>query len=165
MRPWPLAPRASPISKSWARIELAAAFPRNVVQVFVTVPGDSVSEQLALLRRRMQERADRITDIEQRLERARALELPYRTRCDYIVVNDDLGQAIEATAAIVRRELRSAASAGRNVVNELSQYHETLGARLAPDHIPLDYGDLALEYAAAKSGAILLDRSHEGRIC
>jgi len=88
-------------------IELAAAFPRNVVQVFVTVPGDSVSDQLALLRRRMQERADRITDIEQRLERARTLELPYRTRCDYIVVNDDLGQAIEATAAIVRRELRA----------------------------------------------------------
>ena len=49
-------------------------------------------------------------------------------------------------------------------MNELSQYHETLGARLAPDQIPLDYGDLAQEYAAAKRGAILLDRSHEGRI-
>lgn len=49
-------------------------------------------------------------------------------------------------------------------MNELSRYHETLGARLAPDHIPLDYGDMALEYAAAQRGAILLDRSHEGRI-
>jgi len=88
-------------------IELAAAFPRNVVQIFVSVPGDAVPEQLALLRRRMQERADQITDIEQRLERARTLELPYRTRCDYIVVNDDLAQAIEATAAIIGRELKA----------------------------------------------------------
>lgn len=47
---------------------------------------------------------------------------------------------------------------------ELSQYHISLGARLAPDQIPLHYGDQAAEYAAAAAGAILLDRSHEGRI-
>ncbi|MCY4144953.1 MAG: folate-binding protein YgfZ, partial [Chloroflexi bacterium] len=46
----------------------------------------------------------------------------------------------------------------------LAQRHLSLGARLAADHIPLDYGDQAAELAAAKSGAILLDRSHEGRI-
>ncbi len=46
----------------------------------------------------------------------------------------------------------------------LAQWHLSLGARLAADHIPLDYGDQAAELAAAKSGAILLDRSHEGRI-
>lgn len=49
-------------------------------------------------------------------------------------------------------------------MNGLEQYHLSLGARLAPDRIPLDYGDLAAEYAAAEAGAILLDRSHEGRI-
>ena len=49
-------------------------------------------------------------------------------------------------------------------MTELAQYHESLGARLAPDLIPLDYGDPAAEYQAALSGAILLDRSHEGRI-
>ena len=49
-------------------------------------------------------------------------------------------------------------------MTELSQHHVSLGARLAPDQIPLDYGDLAAEYAAASEGAILLDRSHEGRI-
>ncbi|MCY3916044.1 MAG: glycine cleavage system protein T [Chloroflexi bacterium] len=49
-------------------------------------------------------------------------------------------------------------------MNNLSQYHLSLGARLAPDGIPLDYGDEAAEYAAADQGAILLDRSHEGRI-
>lgn len=49
-------------------------------------------------------------------------------------------------------------------MTELSQYHVSLGARLAPDQIPLHYGDQAAEYAAASEGAILLDRSHEGRI-
>ncbi len=49
-------------------------------------------------------------------------------------------------------------------MNALSQCHLSLGARLAPDQIPLDYGDLPAEYRAAETGAILLDRSHEGRI-
>lgn len=49
-------------------------------------------------------------------------------------------------------------------MNELAQYHLSLGARLAPDQIPLDYGDQAAEFAALETGAILLDRSHEGRI-
>ena len=49
-------------------------------------------------------------------------------------------------------------------MTELARYHRDLGARLAPDGIPLDYGDLAAEYAAADREAILLDRSHEGRI-
>lgn len=86
-------------------VELAAAYPDNVVQVFVTVPGDDIAQQLALLESRMRARADEATDIERRLERARTLELPYQTRCDYIVVNDDLAQAIEATAAIIRHEM------------------------------------------------------------
>ena len=49
-------------------------------------------------------------------------------------------------------------------MKDLGQYHVSLGARLAPDRIPLDYGDLAAEFSAAEAGAILLDRSHEGRI-
>ncbi len=35
---------------------------------------------------------------------------------------------------------------------------------MAPDGIPLDYGDQGREYAAALDAAILLDRSHEGRL-
>lgn len=49
-------------------------------------------------------------------------------------------------------------------MTELARHHRGMGARLAPDGIPLDYGDIAAEYAAADRGAILLDRSHEGRI-
>lgn len=86
-------------------IELQAAFPQNVVQIFVTAPGADISEQLAVLEKRMRARADDATDIEQRLQRARTLELPYQTRCDYVVVNDDLTRAIETTTTIIRREL------------------------------------------------------------
>ena len=38
------------------------------------------------------------------------------------------------------------------------------GATLAPDNIPLHFGDLKAEYHAALDSAILLDRSHEGRL-
>ena len=86
-------------------IELAAAYPENVVQIFVTVPGADSAEQLAVLEERMRVRADAATDINQRLERAKTLELPYQTHCDYVVVNDDLARAIDRTSAIIGREL------------------------------------------------------------
>ncbi len=86
-------------------IELAAAYPENVVQIFVTVPGADSAEQMAVLEERMRTRADEATDIEQRLDRARRLELPYRSRCDYVIVNDDLAKAIETAATIIGREM------------------------------------------------------------
>lgn len=49
-------------------------------------------------------------------------------------------------------------------MNMLARYQLKLGANLAPDHIPLDYGDQVSEFEAALQTAILLDRSHEGRI-
>ncbi len=49
-------------------------------------------------------------------------------------------------------------------MNELSAFHQKMGALLAPDGIPLHYGDLRSEYRAALAGAILLDRSHEARV-
>ncbi|MGB1287376.1 MAG: YgfZ/GcvT domain-containing protein [Aggregatilineales bacterium] len=42
--------------------------------------------------------------------------------------------------------------------------HKKYGAVLADDGIPLHYGDFAREYRAGQTGAILLDRSHEGRL-
>lgn len=39
-----------------------------------------------------------------------------------------------------------------------------LGAQLAPDGIPLHYGDIQSEVTAGLHHAILLDRSHEGRL-
>ena len=140
--------------------KLVAAYPRNVVQIFVTVPGETIDEQLDVLERRMRGRDDGATDVQERLERARQLELPYQGECDYILVNDNLEHAIAKAQLIIRSELK------RRGLQSLSlpAYHRQLGARLAPDDIPLDYGDQAAEYAAAMGGAILLDRSHEGRI-
>lgn len=46
----------------------------------------------------------------------------------------------------------------------LDEVHQRLGAQLAPDGIPLHYGDQAAEFAAGRSAAVLMDRSHEGRL-
>ncbi|MGJ3238220.1 MAG: YgfZ/GcvT domain-containing protein [Anaerolineae bacterium] len=46
----------------------------------------------------------------------------------------------------------------------LQAIHKSYGATLAPDGIPLHYGDLIREYQAGLHHAILLDRSHEGRV-
>ncbi|MBW4439462.1 MAG: hypothetical protein KME04_20160 [Pleurocapsa minor GSE-CHR-MK-17-07R] len=43
-------------------------------------------------------------------------------------------------------------------------FHTTTGAILASDGIPLHFGDQAAEYQAALHAAVLMDRSHEGRL-
>jgi len=46
----------------------------------------------------------------------------------------------------------------------LTQLHLTLGAALAPDAIPLHYGQPLVEYEMMHDRAVVLDRSHEGRL-
>ena len=46
----------------------------------------------------------------------------------------------------------------------MEDIYKQQGAVLAPDGIPLHFGDLKAEYHAALNRAVLLDRSHEGRI-
>lgn len=46
----------------------------------------------------------------------------------------------------------------------LTDFHRAGGATLAQDGIPLQYGSLDAEYRAGLETAVLLDRSHEGRI-
>src|SRR5689334_11395379 len=38
------------------------------------------------------------------------------------------------------------------------------GAAVAPDGIPLHFGDIKAEYKAALENAVIMDRSHEGRL-
>jgi aminomethyltransferase len=38
------------------------------------------------------------------------------------------------------------------------------GAHLAPDGVPLHFGDLRAEFDAARAGCVLMERSHEGRL-
>jgi aminomethyltransferase len=49
-------------------------------------------------------------------------------------------------------------------MDRLHERHRSQGATLAPDGIPLHYDDLKTEYDAALEHAVLMDRSHEGRI-
>lgn len=94
--------------------ELVKAFPQHIVQIFVTVPGSSPEEQLTVLEERMRQRGDS-TNIEERLERAKTLEFPYQTQCDYVVINDELSHAIELVSGIIQQELKK-----RDLLGELS---------------------------------------------
>ncbi len=49
-------------------------------------------------------------------------------------------------------------------MNALAERYERDGASLNTDGIPLHFGDLVGEYAHLERGAVLLDRSHEGRV-
>lgn len=46
----------------------------------------------------------------------------------------------------------------------LANLHKQYGATVAPDGIPLQYEDQMAEFSAALNAAVLLDRSHEGRL-
>ncbi len=94
---------------------LVTAFPENVVQIFVTVPGETLDDQLDVLESRMLKRDDNTTNIEKRLERAKVLELPYQSQCDYVVVNDTLEHAIDLVADIIQQELKN-----RQLIGECS---------------------------------------------
>ena len=48
-------------------------------------------------------------------------------------------------------------------MTDLAGYHGDLGGRLAPDGIPLDYGNGRAEFEASLGSAVLCDRSHDGR--
>lgn len=47
---------------------------------------------------------------------------------------------------------------------DLNTFHQSAGATLAPDGIPLHYGNQTSEYQSALQAVVLMDRSHEGRI-
>lgn len=49
-------------------------------------------------------------------------------------------------------------------MDALQERYIALGAELADDGIPQQFGELAAEYDAALNGAVLLDRSHEARL-
>lgn len=68
---------------------LRATYRDDVVLIFVTVPGATDEERLDNLRRRMEERGESPALIEERLTRARLIELPFAAECDCIVINAD----------------------------------------------------------------------------
>lgn len=46
----------------------------------------------------------------------------------------------------------------------LPDLYQQLGAQLAPDGIPLHFGDVLAEFRAALDSAVIMDRSHEARL-
>ncbi len=46
----------------------------------------------------------------------------------------------------------------------LQELYQSLGAKVAQDGIPLHFGDEKAEYEAAHNQAVIMDRSHEGRL-
>lgn len=49
-------------------------------------------------------------------------------------------------------------------MESLAHHHQSNGATVADDGIPLHFGNWSAEYSAALSGAVLFDRSHEARL-
>jgi guanylate kinase len=92
--------------------DLKKEYPDAAVLIFVTVPGETVNDKLEVLRERMTGRQETELSekdrqrIEQRLARARTLELPFAEKCDYVVVNDDRDKAIAEMDRIIQRELK-----------------------------------------------------------
>lgn len=86
-----------------ARI-LKESYPADTVLVFVTVPGDNETEILANLRTRMEDRNDSEDVIQERLSRAKILELPFQSECDHTIVNSDREEAAAELLSIIRQE-------------------------------------------------------------
>ena len=85
--------------------KVQAAFPQDVVLIFITVPGDSIEEKLAVLRERMSNE-DRNEDeklIRDRLQRAQDIEFKFAQKCDHVIVNDDVSRAEQELIDIIRK--------------------------------------------------------------
>lgn len=94
--------------------QLAKAFPDHVIQIFITVPGETIEEKLSILKARMEKRND-TTHIQERLQRAKILEFPYQHSCDYVVTNAELDDAVSIVSDIINQELKQ-----RGLIGELS---------------------------------------------
>ena len=85
-------------------------YPDDTTMIFVTVPGETLDEKLSLLRQRMITRLDRepstddLVRIDERLERAKVSELPFRDDSNYVdyeIINDTVDEAAEELNRII----------------------------------------------------------------
>lgn len=100
---------------------LRETYPDDTVLFFVTVPGETVEDQLRLLRARMTARfrtrelsKEQQDLIQQRLDRARTLELPFAASCDHIIVNDNKDRSIHDLEAIIVEKMNERPVAKEN---------------------------------------------------
>jgi guanylate kinase len=76
----------------------------SAILLFVVPPSRSVQEE------RLRRRGDAPARIRDRLEKAEALDARGRAMADHVVVNDDLGRAVEEVAAILELHRRQSSS-------------------------------------------------------
>lgn len=100
--------------------KLRNAYPDDTVLIFITVPGNTIDEQLAVLRERMgnEDRNEKESLIQQRLQRARDLELAFADQCDYVIVNDEQEQAANRLFDIMMEKLQARHLVEQNTLAE-----------------------------------------------
>lgn len=76
----------------------AAVYPENVVSIFIQPPS------ICTLVERMRERNEKEAEIAKRLTRV-PLEMDYATRCDYLILNDEIDRAAAKLIEIVQGEI------------------------------------------------------------
>lgn len=89
--------------------DIRANYPHNAILIFVTVDGKTDSERLDVLRTRMENRTigkDSPQVIQERIDRARTLELPFAEEAHHVIVNDDLERATQTLLNIVTEEIQ-----------------------------------------------------------
>lgn len=89
---------------------LRDTYPDDTVLVFITVPGDTETDKVTVLRQRLgnAERNEPESTITERMARAQTLEFPFEPQCDYVIINDELEAAVEQLLGIImaRRDMR-----------------------------------------------------------
>jgi guanylate kinase len=82
-------------------MNVRVAFPDNTIIIFVQ-PGAS-DDVVGTIRQRLEQRGEPVSEIEKRLERI-PLEMSYAPLCDYMIINDNLADAIEMLHGIILAE-------------------------------------------------------------
>lgn len=91
------------IDVNGARV-LRSTYPDDATLIFITVPGQKAEDMLAVLQQRMLERnSEGPQVIQQRLDRAREVELPFLSQADHVIVNDDIKQAVADLIGIIQQ--------------------------------------------------------------
>jgi guanylate kinase len=110
---------------------LRGDYPNNIVLIFVTPPGNSLTEMLDVLEDRLEARQATEEQTHQRLKRAPE-ELLFAPHCDYLVVNENLEDAVEVVRGIILAERSRRALMSLRARTGLPQHHFGYAASVIP---------------------------------
>ncbi len=110
---------------------LRAAYPNNIVLVFITPPGSTLENMLAVLKERLETRDATAEQASQRLQRAPD-ELAFAPQCDYLIINDHLEKAVESLYGIILAERSRRALIALRAEHGLEPHHFAYAASVIP---------------------------------